>query len=205
MVRFDEGRQVCAFGKALLHANAFPAFQRGGPYKAHGLHIERAGHGKADAEHALAGFGVLEFLHERKDFAERRFGRGVGKLALFAGHHFARQIDESSLKPQRRDVDANGIAAFGIDAEAGGGIAAAFGSIPDAGDIILLFQFADNVGKRFEPWSPTRPAMSARAIGPCWRMASSTIRRLYGLPNSWFVPRSAIFCSLFCFFQESTG
>ena len=70
----------------------------------------------------------------------------MGKLALLARHHLAGKIDKGGLKPKRRYVDADGIATFGIDAEVGGGIAAAFGSIADACNIVLLFQFADNVG-----------------------------------------------------------
>ena len=72
----------------------------------------------------------------------------MGKLALFARHHFARQIDQGRFKPERRYVDADGVAAFGIDAEVGGGIAAAFGSLADACNIVLLLQFANDVGDR---------------------------------------------------------
>ena len=71
----------------------------------------------------------------------------MGKLALFARHHLARQIDKRGLKSQRRYIDADGIATIRIYAEIGGGIAAAFGCVPHAGNNkSLLFQFADDIG-----------------------------------------------------------
>ena len=88
-------------------------------------------------------------------------------------------------------MDADRKAALRVDAQRRRRQPAALRLLAQRQDVALLFQLADDgrdgLDRQSDALRRCRRAWSGRAGGS----NSSTMRRLYGRPNSWFVPRSA--------------
>ena len=152
MVDLDEGGEAGLFRQPRADRDTTPPFQGGRADEAHGLDIERAGHREADAEHAAetaarTSPGRLLLAQGGDKVSDRIKGRGglqARELALAARDHRAAEIDQSRFDAARRHVDSDRMAAIGIDAERGRGIAAPAALLAGTQQEALGLELADD-------------------------------------------------------------
>ena len=90
-----------------------------GPTKLIEFHVERAWHGHADAQHALALEFAAELFCQPSDLGHGLVRPGPFKGPVFARDNGAGEIDQRRLQSARRHMNADGMGAGGIDGEAG--------------------------------------------------------------------------------------
>ena len=117
-----------------------------GPTKLIELDAERPRHRHADAEHASARAKGCKFRDHRLDLAEGGVGIDPRKIAPRPADDLAGEVDQAGLEAERRDMDADGEAAFGVDGERRRRVAAALRLGAAGDDETLVLDLADDIG-----------------------------------------------------------